>query len=278
MRIIFGFVVLIGLGLAGMGVYMVMQTINRYEAELAAEKRNRVVPIEMTEVIVAKASLSFGKTLTEADIEIIPWPADYVPFGTFTDIDALLGTDPDKPRTVLRVMERHEPILSAKVSDFGADPGFRGRISAGMRAFTLKVDVTTGVSGFLRPNDNVDVFWTGNDGNGQTITQLILQSVRIIAIDQSDNEDTSRAVVARTVTVEVSPEVVARLTQAQQTGRITLSLRSADDTEVADEVRVDTRDVTGNEVQQVEREKVCTVRSRRGTEVIQVQVPCPEED
>ena len=277
MRIIFGFVVLIGLGLAGVGVYMVMQTINQYEAALAAEKRNRVVPIDMTEVIVAKSNLPFGKTLTAADIEIIPWPADFVPFGAYRDVDTLLGDDPEKPRAVLRIIERHEPILQNKVSDFGADAGIRSRISAGMRAFTLKVDVTTGVSGFLQPNDYVDIFWTGNDGNNQTITQLILESVRLIAIDQTDTEDPLRPIIARTVTVEVSPEVVARLTQAQQTGRLTLSLRGTNDTAASGDIRVDTRDVTGNEgPAAVVREKVCTIRTRRGTEVIEVQTPCPE--
>ena len=279
MRIIFGFVVLIGLGLAGVGVYMVMQTINQYEAALAAEKRNRVVPIDMTEIIVAKANLPFGRTLTANDIEVIPWPADFVPFGAFKDVDELLGDDPDSPRAVLRIIERHEPILRTKVSDFGADAGIRSRISAGMRAFTLKVDVTTGVSGFLQSNDYVDIFWTGNDGNGQTITQLILESVRLIAIDQNDDEDPSRPIIARTVTVEVSPTVVARLTQAQQTGRLTLSLRGSNDTAIAGDIRVDTQDVTGVETAApVIREKACTitVRTRRGTEVVEEQRPCPE--
>ncbi len=277
MRIVFFLILLVGLGLAGTGAYMVMQMVNDYEAQLAAEKRNRVVPIEMTEVIVAKARLPFGKSLVAADIEIIPWPADYVPFGAFSDVDALLGNDPDKPRAIRAIIERHEPILMAKVTDFGEDIGLRGRISDGMRAFTLKVDVTSGVSGFLQPNDRVDIFWTGNDGEGQTITQLILEAVRLIAIDQTDTEDPLAPRIAKTVTVEVSPEVVAKLTQAQQTGRITLSLRSAgDESSIEDQIRVDTRDVTGNEVQQVERARVCTIRTRRGTEIIEMQTACPE--
>ena len=57
-----------------------------------------------------------------------------------------------------------------------------------MRAFTIRVDATSGVSGFLRPSDRVDVYWSGRSEIGE-VTQLIEAGVRIIAIDQSADED-----------------------------------------------------------------------------------------
>ena len=43
----------------------------------------------------------------------------------------------------------------------GQDAGVSSRLSKGMRAFAIRVDVATGVSGFLRPGDRVDVYWSG---------------------------------------------------------------------------------------------------------------------
>jgi pilus assembly protein CpaB len=90
-----------------------------------------------------------------------------------------------------------------------------------MRAFALRVDVASGVSGFVRPGDRVDVYWTGRPPgrNEGEFTKLIDTNVRIIAIDQTADEDRNSPL-ARTVTVEATPQQVASLAQAQATGRL----------------------------------------------------------
>ena len=63
------------------------------------------------------------------------------------------------------------------------------RLTAGMRAFAISVDVTSGVSGFLRPGDRVDVYWSGTVEEGgrspRGVTQLIDSGVKIVAVDQT---------------------------------------------------------------------------------------------
>lgn len=275
MRIIFGFILLCGLGLAGFAAYLVTQQFNQYAADLAEAKRLQVPNIELTEVMVAKNQLQYGQELTTDDVLVLEWPVDAVPEGAFTDIEALFGEGDTEPRVVLRVMETAEAILAVKVSEFGGDIGPRGRLTPGMRAFALRVDVITGVSGFLRPDDKIDIYWTGSDGD-TTITKLILENIRLLAVDQSSNQESSRVAAARSVTVEVSPQVVARLTQAQQTGKITLSLRGIEDAALTGTVVVDTTDVTGVIEQVVEQERICTQITRKGVEVITVEVPCTD--
>ena len=68
-------------------------------------------------------------------------------------------------------MEINEPILKIKVTEPGQDAGVSSRLERGMRAFAISVNVTSGVSGLLRPGDRVDVYWTGSvafDGLGGT--------------------------------------------------------------------------------------------------------------
>lgn len=275
MRILFALILIVGLGLAGGAVYMTMQRFQQYEVALAAAKRNTVPNIDTVMVAVANQPLKFGQNLRDTDVKLIEWPASSVPVGAFQEIEPLIGNDPDSPRAVLRVIEQDEPILRKKVTEFGQDAGIRSRLDEGKRAFTIVVDVTTGVSGFLQPNDFVDVYWTGSLGEG-TITRLIMEGVRIIAIDQNVDEDANMPRVARTVTVEVSPRIVAQLTQAQQTGRLTLSLRGAEDTTTAGQFTVNTDEAIGREIKEVQRREVCTVTTRRGAETVVTEIPCTD--
>jgi pilus assembly protein CpaB len=147
-----------------------------------------------------------------------------------------------------------------------------------MRAFAIRVDVTSGVSGFLRPGDRVDVYWTGSPpGGGGEFTKLIDTNVRLIAVDQSADEDISDAAIARTVTVEATPQQVASLAQAQQSGRLWLSLVGVDDATVASAVQVDQRELLGIDAPQavvVEEQQVCSIRTRRGGEIVEVPIEC----
>jgi pilus assembly protein CpaB len=146
-----------------------------------------------------------------------------------------------------------------------------------MRAFAIRVDVASGVSGFLKPGDRVDVYWTGSVGKDE-LTKLIQAAVKIVAIDQSADEDSNAPAVARTVTVEANQEQVGRLAQAQSTGRLSLALVGATDNGAAESVQVDQRGLL--DIRQEERvveaapEKECTVRTRRGGEVAVTSIPC----
>jgi Flp pilus assembly protein CpaB len=145
-------------------------------------------------------------------------------------MDELFPKGEDVLRSVLRTIDKDEALLAGKVTAPGEDAGVGARLAAGMRAFAVRVDVTSGVSGFLRPGDRVDFYWTGSPpGGGGEITKLIDTNVRLIAVDQSADEDISDAAIARTVTVEATPQQVASLAQAQQSGRLWLSLVGVDD-------------------------------------------------
>ncbi|MXU65338.1 Flp pilus assembly protein CpaB [Oceanomicrobium pacificus] len=275
MRGIFILVLLAGLGLAGFAVYMVMQQFEDYEIRMAALQANATPAIELTTVVVAEKPLPFGKALDREDAVEIEWPAEYVPEGAFTSLDDLFGPEGTDPRAILRQMERHEPILISKVTKFGQDAGLRARLSKGMRAFTLRVDVATGVSGFIQPGDRIDIYWTGRQSD-KTITKLLLEDVEIIAVDQISDQDLSRPIVARTVTVEVSPRRVAELAQAQGSGRLSLSLRGLSDSEEVGEVEVDQKDITGEIERVVVEEKRCFLTVVRAGKREQIPTPCQE--
>ena len=262
---------------------MVQGYFEQQEAELQRERANAAAQVPTIEVIAVNRTINYGEPLTTDDLVVVRYAEPYLPEGVFTSAEALFPQGTDVPRIVLRQMEANEPVLASKVTEPGEQASITTRLAPGMRAFTISVDVASGVSGFLRPGDRVDVYWTGtvrSDRNGGEVTQLIETALPLVAVDQ--DSDTARAgtLVARTVTVEVTPQQVAKLAQAQATGELSLSLVGMTDTGVAEAIEVDQNSLLGIEEEQVvveaepERERVCTVRTRRGAEVIEVPITC----
>ena len=288
MRLVFGLVLVLGLGLAGFAVYMAKSYIQRYQAELAHERANRDPGIDTIEVYVAATPLKYGQELNLEDVRLTPFPAMSLPEGVFETQEALFPRGDAVPRTVLRSIEANEAILAVKVTAPGEEAGITSQLERGMRAFAINVDVSSGVSGFLRPGDRVDIYWTGQAANtsgaqlegrgAKDVTKLIETNVKLIAVDQEANADTNEAIIARTVTVSARPQQVASLAQAQSTGQLSLSLVGAEDDSVAEAIEVDQRSLLGIEEQVVERapieQQVCTIRTRRGAEVIETPIPC----
>ena len=288
MRLVFGLVLVLGIGLAGFAVYMAQDYIAQTQAErdrLAAEQRNAP---RLVDVVVVKKALKYGERFTRADLEVIKVQDGKTPKGIFNAVvapqDGNKAINPvfwegeTRPRSTLRSYEPYEPILGAKITEPGVDAGITANLSPGMRAFTINVDVSTGVSGFLRPGDRVDVYWSGQI-NGQDTAKLIDEAVRLIAINQSADADRSEeTMIARTVTIEGSPQQVAALALAQQTGRLTLSLVGANDTATVGALEIDRNSLLGIQQEvaapEAPKEKVCTIRTNKGGEVVETVIPC----
>lgn len=278
MRIVFALVLILGVALAGGAVYFASQQFNANQSRIA-ELTNRIAKnVEMVEVYVAATELKYGQILTKEDVKIIEWPLKSIPETAFTKAEDIFGDENETDtRIVIRVVDPGEIILSTKVTNLGEDAGVASRLAKGMRAFTINVDVASGVSGFLRPGDKIDIYWTGEVERGSTVTKLIMDGISLIAIDQTSGEVSSAATVAKTVTVAVSPKTVASLAQAQSTGKLLLSLRGVNDETVSGAIEVTQNDLLGRveieaEVEQIER--ICTIKTRKGADVIEVPIPC----
>ncbi len=281
MRMVFGLVLLLGLGLAGFAVYMAQDYISAHETALANERAQRAKQVPTKDVYVVNKPVRYGQRLEKGDVRRVAWPENAIPAGAFLAEEDLFPAGQDL-RTVLRAMEKDEAVLQVKVTAPGEDAGVSSRLGRGMRAFAIRVDVASGVSGFLRPGDRVDVYWTGKIDQeelaSREVTKLIQAGIKLIAVDQSADEDRNNPTVARTVTIEGTPKQVASLAQAQATGRLQLSLVGAEDEDVAETVQVGQGDLLGIErevFQAPEERRVCTIKTRRGADVVEIPVDCP---
>ncbi|MDO8881564.1 MAG: Flp pilus assembly protein CpaB [Pseudotabrizicola sp.] len=277
MRGMFGLVLVAGVALAGSAVYLAKGYIGQTQTQLEQERQLRAKVGPIVQVYVLKKTKNYGDELKAEDVQLVYWPKNSLPDGVFMDEKTLFPSGLKESRYILRQMDKFEPVVTTKVTDPGQAAGLTGQIARGMRAFAIKVDVASGVSGFVQPGDRVDVYWTGAvDGTGGELTRLIESSTRIIAVDQQ-SDASAGAMVARTVTVAATPEQVARLAQAQATGRLALSLVGSGDDTITETIEVNSSallNIQKQEVVHVEAEKVCTIIQRNGNERVEVPIPC----
>jgi pilus assembly protein CpaB len=272
----FGLVLVAGVGLAGAAVYMAKGYISKTETALQKELAIKAQTGGLVEVYVVKKSVDYGAPLTKDDVQKSYLPKNTLPEATFGDIAMLFPEDNSEPRYVLRPMEKFEPILAVKVTEPGEQAGLTGALEKGMRAFAIKVEAAD----FLQPGDRVDIYWTGaTESSTGEITRLIESTMKIIAVDRNGKSQSSDGSIQnRTMTVAATPEQVARLAQAQATGRLVMSLVGVGDDTETGKIEVDTGSMLGiTEAAApvaVEAEKVCTIRTRKGADVVEIPIPC----
>ena len=109
-----------------------------------------------------------------------------------------------------------------------------GILSPGMRAVSVAIQPQTGAAGFILPGDFVDVIVTYDfeaddqrQGNRtRQAAETILEKIRVVAVDQELEGSDEEAIVAKTITLEVTPKGAETISLGGQVGKIHLSLRS----------------------------------------------------
>jgi pilus assembly protein CpaB len=185
--------------------------------------------VQRDTVVVAAAALKFGDTLTSDKLREIAWPTGAVPAGAFrTTKEALAG---DGTKQALQAIGINEPVLATKITG----PGQRATLSAvlgeGMKAVSIRVNDVLGVAGFVFPGDRVDVLLTrtvrSNDGPDKSFVDVLLQSMKVLAVDQVADESKESPTVVKSVTLEASTRDAQKLTLAAGAGQLSLALRQA---------------------------------------------------
>ena len=217
----------IALVLSVIAVFVARQYLTRQTAPVATQQQPAM---QLATVVVARTPLYFGTRIGREQLSVVPWPANAIPPGAFRSVDELIK--PGEQRVALRTVEAGEPILQSKVSGFGGRATLSAVMTEEKRAVTIRVNDVSGVAGFLLPSDRVDILLTREESAAQRQTNVLLQNVKILGIDQIASDRQDKPVVVRAVTVEVEPLDAQKLTLAQQVGSLSLSLRSLTDNEI----------------------------------------------
>ena len=254
----------VGLGVAGGAVYFAQTQLNQVTVTQETQA-------EVVQVLVASQDIGFGNAIQDHMLTTINWPAKSVPVGAITSLEQLLPSGAQQPRRAKRAIAQGELVLTSKVSDWGEKVTITQTLGENNRAFTITVNASTGVAGFVTPGDEVDIVLTR--GGGDEMRALtILQKVRVIGVDQRSDELNEQALVARTITVEVTPEESQKLALAQRAGTLSLTLRSSETVDDGPLKAVRLSDLLLEESPVADGTPAPVVRVRRGANDIVEQV------
>jgi pilus assembly protein CpaB len=196
-------------------------------------------------IVVAAAPLAFGTQITPDNIKEITWSTSALPEGAFATKQDLLG---DGRRTALVSIARNEPLLRGKVTAPGQRAALSAILDPGKRAVTVRVDDVRGVAGFIQPGDRVDVVLIRTEAESRSkegYSDVILQSAKVLAIDQITGERTETPTIAKAVTLEVAAEEAQKILLATNVGRLSLILRQPAEANAEPVHRVTERDLGG---------------------------------
>jgi pilus assembly protein CpaB len=225
----------VALVLAGGTTIMARYWLNSQQRQIT-EAAPLAVTTPSKSVLIARVPIQRGQLLKPEDLAWEQWPEggidkSYVILGTKTP-DAYAGWVARLPITA------GEPLTEAKI----VSPGNRGFLAAalrpGMRAVSVPVTKTSGISGFIFPGDQVDLLITyqvqevlrpGAPSVGSLdhkVSETVLSDIRVIGIDQKLDTKAGETVLAQTATLEVTPKESEIIALAGEMGKLTLSLRS----------------------------------------------------
>ena len=210
-------------------------------------------------------------------------PSDSVPSGAIPDTpDAKIRL---RGSLVRKFLDTGSPVTSQDVLR-PRDRGFLASVLApGSRAISINVDAEFGVSGLIWPGDYVDVVLTQVIDKAdldkadlvhrahRTLSETVLHNVRIVAIDQEivqggpANNATAGKVV-RTVSLQLAPEQVKKITVAQHLGKLALAIRAA----VDQQDTADTGTMLSTDVSPEIARQSATVKVYRGDKVTEYPV------
>ena len=220
---------LIALGVAIVLGLIAVLLANTYltgrERQLATSEQAR----GMVRIAVASMPLAYGADIAPEKVKFVQYPATSLPPGTYKSMAELLPGG--KRRVALRPIQVNQPLLAADLSGEGQNASIAALLPDGMRAATVRINAVSGVAGFIKANDTVDVLITrqpiGPDGasQGKQVTDVLLQNIRVIAMGQDAAGANGKPRVTGTATLELTPLDAQKVALGQELGDLSLVLR-----------------------------------------------------
>jgi pilus assembly protein CpaB len=228
--------------LAGSTVILARNYLNRQVTSAIQERESVPVALPSKSVLVARVDIKRGQILRPEDTSWQIWPE-----GALDKNYVVLGGPPLPARTpesyagwvARNPIAAGEPVTESRI----IAPGNRGFLAAvlrpGMRAISVPVTITSGISGFIFPGDQVDLMMTftvppssfGGDASTAAsfehkAVETVLHDIRVVAIDQRLESKAGEAVPAHTATFEVTQKQSEVVALASKIGEMFLTLRS----------------------------------------------------
>ena len=197
------------------------------------KKTSGNLPANTVAVVVAKVDISAKTRITPEMVQVTKVPAPYLQPGGVQEAKEVIGM------LSREAIVAGEQITARRLLVEGKSAGFTGLIPLDKRAITIGVNEVTGVAGFVKAGDYVDVVVTFEKNTaGDNVSQLALQNLLVLAANReteggtgasepinTNSKDKKEVIKTATVTLAVTPDEVAKLTLSEDKGKVRLVLR-----------------------------------------------------
>jgi pilus assembly protein CpaB len=188
-------------------------------------------------VLVASSNIEPGRAVKPDMVRWQSWPKSSVD-ATFLTEEGNPPVDQIVKGAVARApIVAGEPLTNTKIVHSDAASFMSAMLTPGMRAVSIPITTESGAGGFILPNDRVDVILTALASEQPRIyaSRTVLHDVRVLAVDQTSTQDKDqKTVLAKTATLELSPQQSEMLDAAAETGKVSLTLRPLGETAAKD--------------------------------------------
>lgn len=184
-------------------------------------------------VLVAAADLAQGSFIrADQHLEWVEWPEATLNASFLVEGEAEAAQY--NGSVARRALLEGEPVTDAILVKADEGGFMAAVLKPGMRAVSIAVDSTSGNAGFIFPGDRVDLIITHSvavedpaRGPEEILaSETFIEDVRVLAADQQVDNPENTAILAKTVTLEVSQRQAEKINVAKDLGKISLSLRS----------------------------------------------------
>ncbi|MCL1126605.1 Flp pilus assembly protein CpaB [Shewanella surugensis] len=192
-------------------------------------------------VITMAAVIPQGAILKRQNLKLMPMPNSVIPetaIKTFKDAEGMV---------VKHNLYTGEILRSERIIKKGEGSTLASLISPNMRAVTIRVNDVVGVAGFLLPGNRVDVLNLFKK-DGTLHTEIVLDNIKILAIDQHSSNDENKPKLVRAVTLELDLEQAKVLLIAKGRGKLQLALRNPNDSAKVELVSINQKELGEEEV------------------------------
>ena len=234
-------IALIVLALVAGGTAAFLATQHEPTVTMPVTPAEAQAPAPTTGVLVAKAPISVGQTLTPDMLKWQDWPNSALSPDYITNSGAPDALSKMAGQMVRADFVAGEPIRQDKLVAAGG--GYLSSILAkGMRGVSVSVSADAASGGFVVPGDRVDVVLTRQTQNGGQESASILSDVQVLAINArlsgttassaeggGDADAASAQAFANTAiaTLELNPQQAQVIINAATQGKLSLMLRPA---------------------------------------------------
>lgn len=190
--------------------------------------KNRYSPDDLVQVVKARESISKDSLIKENQVELNRLPAKYAHPQSLNKLDLVVG------KTAVTDIAAGEQIIKERlVSEDEKDQRLAYTIPANKRAVSIPIDSISGVAGYIKAGDRVDIAATVDipvseaaGGSEIPLTVVTLQDIEVLAVgDNPELAAKKSADAAKTLTLAVTLQEAEPLILGSERGKLRILLR-----------------------------------------------------